>query len=75
MFTVVAIVMALCMAGCGCLAATPPTSPTWQQLQSARSPSLCGQKPTKLVKGEHTAIPRGGGHFRLVKKLYSGNSG
>jgi hypothetical protein len=40
-----------------------------------RSPSLCGQKPTKLVKGEHTAIPRGGGHFRLVKKLYSGNSG
>lgn len=29
----------------------------------------------QVGEGEHTGIPRGGGHFRLVKKLYSGNSG
>ena len=74
-FTALAIAMALAMVGCGCAAPTPRPSPSWKQVQSARIPSLCGHKPTKLVKGKHTGILPGRGMFELSPTLYSGKSG
>lgn len=44
-------------------------------MQSARIPSQCGHKPTKLVKGKHTGILPGRGMFELLRTLYSGKSG
>ena len=74
-FTLVAAAMALCLAGCGCAAATPAGSPSWSQLQSAKIPSVCGHPPTKLVNGKHTGIAPGQGSLQLRRTLTGGKSG
>jgi len=68
-FIIVAVAIALLAAGCGC--AAPAPSPSWNQLLSARIPSECGHKPTKLVNGRHTGIPPGDGMFQLQRTLGS----
>ncbi len=74
-FILVAVAASLAMVGCGCAAPAPASSPSWQQLQSAKIPSQCGHQPTKLVKGKHTKILKGWGFFEFVGTLYSGKPG
>ena len=74
-FTAFVVAVALCMAGCGCAPAPPGPSPSWKQVQSARIPSQCGHKPTKLVNGKHTGIPKGHGYFEFAGTLNSGKRG